>query len=231
MLGPIRASNLHEGALVASARGQHRVVRNMLKLAPAQDPQSDPRWVARLRRLAATISMTVCIISVIVFLGWGFDIVSFKSILPGWPSMKLTTALGFSLAGPALWFLQGGSIAEPWAESRFIGRACAILLVLLGLLTLGGYSLHGHYAIGQWWSRQAFASSGTSWPIRLEPLAALAFTLLGIAFLLLDAEVGHGFRPAQFLSVLAALIGLLFSTPLRLCLRTHRRSAMRSRKS
>ncbi len=44
----------------------------------------------------------VLLIAVVVFIGWQFDVASFKSILPGFISMKINTAIGLFLFGTSV---------------------------------------------------------------------------------------------------------------------------------
>lgn len=165
--------------------------------------QCHPRLVARLRSLAGWASVTAFVVGCFVCIGWALDIAVFKNILPGWASMKPTTALGFMLAGAALWFSRADSDEQSQPASRFIGRACAGLVVLLGLWTVGEYSLNWN---DQLRSKEPPAPAATPSPGHMEPTTALSFILLGTSFLLLDVEVRHRVRPAQVLGLMAALI-------------------------
>jgi len=73
-----------------------------------------------------------------VLVGWCFNIPALKSILPGFVTMKANTAIGFILAGVALALLAGVS-PSPSAPARWLARACAAIVALLGLLPLLGY--------------------------------------------------------------------------------------------
>lgn len=50
----------------------------------------------------AGIKLAAVIVGSMVLVGWAFDIVVLKSILPGWVSMKANTAFCFILTGVAL---------------------------------------------------------------------------------------------------------------------------------
>jgi len=78
----------------------------------------------------------VAAVSFLVLAGWLFDILALKSILPDLATMKVNTALAFVLAGISL------RLAATQGEnqrSALIAKACATLIVLIGLLTLSKY--------------------------------------------------------------------------------------------
>lgn len=55
-------------------------------------------------RIINGISFFVILIAILVVVGWFLDITLFKSILPNWVSMKLTTAICFFFSGSVLFF-------------------------------------------------------------------------------------------------------------------------------
>jgi xanthine/uracil permease len=78
-------------------------------------------------------SIFVILIGITVLLGWSFQIDFLKSVLPGSVAMKVNTALGLLLSGTALrlWHQQP---TGRW--TRLFGQASAIVVLLIGLLTL-----------------------------------------------------------------------------------------------
>lgn len=69
-----------------------------------------------------------------------------KSVLPGLVTMKPNTALAFVLAGVSLWLLRR---EEADQRARRIAGACAFLVALVGLLTLGEYLAGWNLGIDQ----------------------------------------------------------------------------------
>ena len=51
------------------------------------------------------LSLVVIIASIMVIIGWIFDISILKSISPTWVSMKFDTAITFLLSGITLYFI------------------------------------------------------------------------------------------------------------------------------
>ncbi len=162
---------------------------------------------------AIAAALTVMAVGLLVLIGWWLDVTALKSIVPGLAMMKFNTALGFLLAGLALWWLR----AEPSGQRRrYAGQACAALVALLGLLTLaehlGGWDL----GIDNRLFAEPAATSKTLEPGRMAPVTAFNFLGCGLALLLLDWITRRGRRPAQFIVLLplvgsyVALIGYLY---------------------
>jgi len=165
-------------------------------------------------------SAIAIVVGGLVLAGWTLDIGVLKSVLPGLVTMKPNTALAFILAGVALWLLRedpsprpsppGGEGGRRLGEGRRrVGQACASLVALVGLLTLGEYLSGWDLRIDQLLFKEASGTIGTPFPGRMASNTALNVLMLGLALLLLDAETRHGHRPVQFLALAAALSSLL----------------------
>jgi PAS domain S-box-containing protein len=147
-----------------------------------------------------------------VLVGWWLDLASLKSVFPGLVTMKANTALAFLLAGASLFWLRPEAAG---GRARWISRACAVAVSLIGLLTLGEYLLGWDAHIDELLFRDP-GDPGTSSPGRMAPTSAAGFLLLGLALLFLDAETRRGGRPAQALTLVPmviawlALIGYLY---------------------
>src|SRR5438045_3364206 len=86
-------------------------------------------------KVAQGAAALVILTGVAVLAGWAFDIPSLKSVVSGWETMKANTALGFVLNGSGLLLLA----TTDGKRSKALGRlltACALVTVLLGVLTL-----------------------------------------------------------------------------------------------
>lgn len=149
----------------------------------------------------------------LVITGWAFDIDSLKSILPGFISMKVNTAIGFALAGVSLLLLlrrDGGD-----AKVRPYVILFAALVFLIGFLNLIQYIFGVDLRIDQ---LLVHDSSPGPYPGRLAPVTAVDFTVCGIGLVLLACS--RGIVLAQLLALLAAfsaflaIIGYAFGVPL-----------------
>lgn len=137
--------------------------------------------------------------------GWLFDVPALKSVVPGLVTMKANTALAFVLAGAALWLLQCDSIPP---LRRRIARASAVLIILIGLLTLAEYVTERDLGIDELLFTESRAGMvGTSHPGRMAPATAVGFSLIGLALFLLDLPRGR--LVAQLLTLATGLMALI----------------------
>jgi hypothetical protein len=119
-------------------------------------------------RVASGIVLTV---GLLVLLGWLFDIPALKSILPSLATMKANTALAFMLAGLSLW-LAPTKHEKQWVN--FIGKACATLTVLIGLLTLSETIFGQDLGIDQFLFKDTLTPENAH-PGRMSLVSALNF--------------------------------------------------------
>lgn len=172
-------------------------------------PEESVRPATALSSCAALL--TVALASA-VLLGWVFDVPALKEITPGLATMKANSAVAFILLGIALWL---GRSSPPNDASRSsltrirIGQACAAAGTLIGALTLAEYVFGWNLGIDQLLFRDVVRSPGVSYPGRMAPNTALSFVLVGTALLTLDVRTRRGFRPAELLTMIAALISFL----------------------
>ena len=170
---------------------------------------------ALFKAASAVAAAVVALIGAAVLAGWWLDIAVLKSLRPAWMTMKANTALGFLLAGLALWWLRD---APPGTRARYGGMACAGLVTMLGLLTLveylSGVDLGMDNAL---FPEPAGALLTTSpSPGRMSPMTALNFLFSGAALLLLNVGARRGRRPAEILVLpslavsFVAVIGYLY---------------------
>lgn len=111
-------------------------------------------------------------------IGWLFDFSALTSVFPGWPSMKVNTALAFVLSGTSLWI---SISAGAGYRTRLAGVACAAVVGLIGLLTLLEYVAGRDFGIDQIFVQDLT----TRWtPGRPGVNSALQFLVLSLALLL-----------------------------------------------
>ena len=154
-------------------------------------------------RAAAGITI---LISVVVMLGgWGLNIASLRSLLPGLATMKFNTALGLGACGAALWLLG----PEVYGLKRRIGQGFAIVAVIIGALTLLEYAFAWDLGIDKWIIFDKSARVANTWPGRPSPNSALAILLIGMALLMLDREGVCGRRLAEWFGLATGLIAYI----------------------
>ncbi|HLA80592.1 MAG TPA: PAS domain-containing sensor histidine kinase, partial [Thermoleophilia bacterium] len=168
--------------------------------------QSNPLLVSRCQSFTRTASVIVMAVGGLVLIGWTLDIPLFKSILPGWGTMKPNAAFAFLLSGLSLWLLREKA-AVGWP--RRLGVLFAGTVALIGGLTLTEHLIGWDLGIDQLLFTGSPSGIGTFPSVRIATNAALNFLLIGIALLIPDVETRRGARPAQYLALTAAVVSLL----------------------
>ncbi len=159
--------------------------------------------IASLQSFSRKSSIAVALIGCVVILGWLFDITVLKSVLPGLVTMKANAAIGFILGGVSLWLLH---YSPPSRTMHRACQLCAILVLLIGLLTLIEYGFNLDLGIDQLLFKEHMSVGGI--PGRMAPNTALNFLLLGSSLLL--SSIGRPiYRITQSLASAAFLIGML----------------------
>lgn len=166
--------------------------------------ENQEKIFSRFRFMARACAGIVAAVGTVVLLGWGFDVQVLKSVLPDSVSMKANTAFCFLFAGIALWFLVDDQISR---KTRFMGRACAAVIALVGFFTFTQYLFGWNLGLDQILFKETLGAVGTSSPGRMAPATALNFFLLGVALLLLYG----GWRPliVQGLVLLSGLVSIV----------------------
>ena len=155
-------------------------------------------------RLSSQVaSRVVLAIGLLVLIGWLFDVSALKSVLPGSVTMKANTALAFLLAGATLWQATR-AIQNRWA-AQYI-KLFPLIIMLIGLLTLGEYVFNRDFGIDQLLFKDTLTAPYL-YPGRMSLVTALNFSLLGFALLLLSND--HYHRLIQSISVTVLLISTL----------------------
>ena len=149
----------------------------------------------------------VAALGVAVLIGWQFEISALKSVAPRLATMKANTALAFLLAGGAL-----SVLGRPSVSGELRGRAGLLLsaaVTVLAALTLVEYLSGFTLGIDQLLFRDAASSVGVTHAGRMSFATALCLLLIGSALLTTDVESRRGYRPAEWLALLVALISFI----------------------
>ncbi len=168
----------------------------------------DAAWARLLLKAAYLCSGIVVACSLLVFVGWEFDLAELRGLInPGRVPMNPLTAGAFLLAGATLFALLPRSVS---AYRRWSGFAGAGLLMALGGLKLLDADLVGR-GIDQWLFVDSLGGS------RMAPHTAFTFLLLGLALLLLDLRgprhwLSHVCVMNAAVIALLSLAGAIYST-------------------
>lgn len=167
--------------------------------------------IISLRFFAKLFSTVVIIIGSISFAGWVLNIEGLKTILPlpGLVMMKTNTALCFISSGAALQLLYRQPLTP---LIRHTARVCALIPLLIGLLTLVQHTNGWNIGIDELLFKAVANEGETDAPNRVSLNSSLNFLLLGCALLLLTRrrlKSGHIVQLFTLLALLIALLGLL----------------------
>jgi len=132
---------------------------------------------------------------------WIFNLSALTSIVSGFATMKVNTALSFMLAGSAHLTLRGAP-ARRW---RRAAQVAAIVVAVCGLLTLGEYVFNWNLGLDQWLMPDPDPT--TLHPGRMSPITAFNFVMIGVTLVSL-ARARHP-RVAQVLALTTAFLSLL----------------------
>jgi signal transduction histidine kinase len=155
---------------------------------------------ARCLALARAIGLALSVMGLAVLVGWANGLERTAQLGSG-PLMKPNAALCFILAGLALF------LPRERAGGRAIATALAAAAVALGLATMAEWAFSVDLRIDQ----RLFLDTTkayTSVPGRMAPNTALAFSLLGVALLLVQGS-GWRLRLGRSFAVVALSIGAI----------------------
>ncbi len=172
------------------------------------EAQSNPRAISVLRSFVKTAVFITIGVSLAALLGWLFDIPFLRSILPNASPMKVNTALGFFCSGISLWLLQNEDASS---RRKLIGRIFAIVVVLIGALSLSEYLFKQDLGFDQLFVR-SLAAHLVVIPNRMSPITALCLMLIGAGWLLIGSKLSQYFSICVAFLSLVALIGYLFNS-------------------
>lgn len=174
---------------------------------PSAPSQRSPLSVRALRAVPQVVGVFAVAMGASALVGWAGDIPVLKSWSLESATLKPNTALAFLLLGAGLLAsLRESSRTRDWRHS--ISQAAAFLVNVIAVLTLFQYVTGLNLGIDQALFAQDRNLIGVVHPGRMASMTALCLLLLGVALQHLDWEPRRGFRPAQFLALIASVIGL-----------------------
>ena len=155
-------------------------------------------------RLQRFIGNFVILVGAAVLAGWWLGVAGLRGIAPGLPEMVPNTALAFVLAGVAL-----RSRAESNRAPAFVARACALVVVSLGLLTSFEYLADTDFGVDRLLMPDRADARRESLSGRMSPHTAANFVLAGTALLLASANKRRTIHASQMLAAATAAIALV----------------------
>ncbi len=163
------------------------------------------------KQIPQIASKIAILVGCAVLLGWFGNVTLFKSLLPGVASMKANTAVCFVGAGVALRYLPQAE--EKNQRQRMIAQGCALVVIIISVLTLSEYFLGWNLGIDELLFRDLSLSAATLYPGRMGVNTAINFLLLSGALWLIARRKARKLHTrlilvAQGLSLLAGLVAL-----------------------
>ena len=144
----------------------------------------------------------------LVLAGWTFAVGDLSGTLPGPVAMNPVSAVGLILAGVSAWLLQDERAS---GRARWISRACALLVVLIGLSRLIQVLFGLEPGIDRVLFPERLASEAASsgFPNRMAFDTALDFVLIGGALFFLDRRSHRGRWVSQYLALTVFVFSIL----------------------
>lgn len=139
-------------------------------------------------------------VGITVLFGWSLEIETLKSILPDQSTMKINTAICFTLVGIGL-----AAVTVP--SRKNVAIACGGVVAAAGLLTLMEYLTGTNLGIDELFMRDRGTLIGSGVPGRMSPLTATAWLALGPSIILLAR--GHRQNTVIAAHVLAGFAGFI----------------------
>ena len=152
------------------------------------------------KRIANRIGYFVVGISLLVLMGWLFDIAWLKSLQTGLATMKVNTAVCFGLLGLAL--ALSGKEKPRWRQVAWI---CTGLAAAISVLSLAEYAFGWNLGIDELLFRD-LDTAVANYPGRMSPATALCFALTSCSFSL---HLARRYLLAHIVALFVDFIGLL----------------------
>ena len=140
------------------------------------------------KRIANRTGYFIVGISLLVLLGWLFDIPWLKSLQTNLATMKVNTAVCFGLLGLAL-----SLSSQESSRWRRVAAVCVGLAGAISVLTLAEYAFGWNLGIDELLFRD-LDTAVTNYPGRMSPATALCFALTSCSFSL---HLARRYQPAR----------------------------------
>ncbi|HEX5887531.1 MAG TPA: ATP-binding protein [Pyrinomonadaceae bacterium] len=168
--------------------------------------QYSPQQLVRYRAISVGCALLTLSIGVVGLLGWILDNEILKRIHPALVTVKANTAVCLILTSAALLLLRD-PLTTNW--KRRTGQLFAILVALVGFLTLIQHLTGWNIGIDQLLFTETEAAAGPSFPGRMGVAASLNFIFFGFALMFLDARSPRWFRVSNVAVLLVVTVTVL----------------------
>jgi len=161
---------------------------------------------ANFRRLSRTAAVLVVLVGASAMAGWVLGLDILKSVVPGQVTMKANTALCFILLGSALAAL---TFSRAGPGLRRAAHVAAAVVAAVSLVIFSQFVFGWNLGVDELLFTDPPGAVHTSSPGRMAPNTAVAFVLLALALVRLDAPDGRRYRLPNVLALIAGAAALL----------------------
>ena len=165
--------------------------------APITKPKNISRFCALLAGGIGAIGLA----------GWIFDLPALQRLHPALVTMKANTAIALMLASLSLLLLQDEKAA---GMKRRLAQCFAVMITLLGILTLAEHLFVLDFGIDQFLFRESPAAAGQSFQGRMGIASTIVFICLGLGLLFLDSRIASKYWATKLAFVAGASTTLVF---------------------
>ena len=150
-------------------------------MTPSGGTGLNQRLLSWFEALSRASSCLIAVVGLAVLLGWHFDLELLRAGLPGRTPVNPATALALLLAACALWLHHEARGRLDSAPIRWLAVTAALLVIVLGVITLTGYFIGHNFRIDQLLFGAQLAGN------RVAPNTGFALLLIGVALWLLNS--------------------------------------------
>jgi len=166
--------------------------------------KTNAKIVSRLRFFSRIFAVLVFLVGFCALVGWQFDVVIFKRIVPTLPVIAPNTAFSFFLGGIVLFLASDPRTAEKKYLIAVL-RFFSLLIALVGLITLLEYLLGKNFGI----DRLLFASAQGEAAVRMSPQSAFNFLMAGVSLLFVVGRKSERVKIGQVAILFAGAVSLV----------------------
>jgi len=166
--------------------------------------QINPQLVRRLKYFSKFLGGLVFLVGLAALVGWQFDAVFLKSIVPSFPVIAPNTSFSFFLGGIVLFLI----VSRKTKERKYltvVSYTFSSLIALVGFFTLLEYLFGVNFGI----DRLLFAAAQGETTIRMSPQSAFNFLMVGISLLFIVGQKKEKVRVGQAIILLAGTVSLV----------------------
>jgi len=176
----------------------------------------DGKLVRRFLNTSRLFALIATSIGVLVLIGWEFNIGWMKSIRPDLGAMAPSSAVAFVIAGTTLMLM------HPARTGTWLGHIAnylPVIALLISGLSLAEYLFVVDFGIDQIFFTDPDQSVQTEFPGRMSMAAALGFSLLGVAMLLIRSRSRFAQQVARIMALVTltmsvvGLLGFIYGRP------------------